>query len=102
MGKKYQSPIPNNAVGFQAIRYQPDGNDRLYDTVTFSTESPSMTLDVIYRQMKVFGCIASDDQEPSGVLDYINSQGDVVHHIPLTKKGLSWVYKKYDLRLVKY
>ncbi|MGP5159855.1 hypothetical protein [Pseudoalteromonas prydzensis] len=102
MGEKYQSPIPTNAVGFQAVRYQRNGNDRLYDTVIFSTENPAVTLDVIYRQMKVFGCIASEAQNSDGMLDYIDSEGDVVHHIPLTKKGLSWVYKKYDLRLVKH
>ncbi|MBB1352222.1 MULTISPECIES: hypothetical protein [unclassified Pseudoalteromonas] len=65
MGKKYLSPIPNNAVGFQAVRYQQDGNDRLYDTVTFSTENSAMTLDVIYRQMKVFGVLCpSPRNEP--------------------------------------
>jgi len=89
-------------VGFQAVRYQKNGNDRLYEVVTFSTENPAMALDRIYRQMKVFGCISNDDQESNGMLDYVDSEGDVIHHIPLTKNGLSWLYKKYDLRVIKH
>lgn len=99
---EYVSPIPNEAVGFEAIRYVKNGNDRRYEPVLFNGDKPYMAIDQIYRQMKVFGYIANSDDDLDGFLDLVDKSGDIIDHIPVTAKGLSWVYKKYDLRVVKH
>lgn len=98
--KEYVSPIPVNAVGFTPIRYLKNGCDRLYETATFEGDKPNMILDQIYRQMKVFGCVAKTDEDTCGMLDLINNEDDIVGHVSLTRKGVRWLCKKYGLRMV--
>lgn len=101
----YVTPVPKGAVGFSAVRFFKNGSSRAYDTVTFGDESdgetPRLTLDKIYRQMKVFGCIANDEKKAGGLMDIVDSNLDMIDNIYLTSKGVSYVCKTYGLRVLK-
>lgn len=94
------SLVPDATVGFEPVRYQRNGNDRRYTQVTFTGVKPKLCVDRIYRQMRVFGYIANTQDEVGGLLDLIDDNGDIIDHITVTGKGLSWLYKKFSLRVV--
>jgi hypothetical protein len=96
----YKSVIGKDAIGFQPVRFLVDGSLKHYDLVIFNGEEPNVTVENIYCQMKRLGGIETNKSDAAGRLSMLDKKLNIIDYIPLTKKGLIWIYKKYNLRVM--
>lgn len=88
--------IPEGATGFSIYKF---ANDVCYDPIDLSRGRQGC--DVIYRRLLVASGIAQDGDTADGICDIHDAQGDRLDSFYLTASGLSYCYKKLNLRVSK-
>jgi len=84
-----QIVMPVDAVALRPVRFMRGDEIRNYTATTFPND-PRGGCDIYYRRCKVFGGIASDNDE-AGICDVLDERGNIVADFPLNRRGLKYL-----------
>lgn len=91
--------IPKEAHALRPVRFMPDDQLREYTGTTFPN-GPWKGCSMYARRCAAFGGVAAGEADATGVCDILDAEGDIIGDFWLNDKGLRYLYRALDLRVV--